>query len=238
MDRSRGHSSRNEHCIRRGRPLAADHAPTNLAGANNFVGNQTNALNLSTLTTKIDHIFDAHNRITYRYILHNFPTNNTPVFAEPAADPFGVETDRRAYSNRWNYIHNFSSTAINDFRFNWQPRRCKLLTLGRVLAGWTAGNFASLQASVPLKVGQQSGSIWDASQRQHLTWNSDPGGSVYNRLTAWFSKTASQRPLTNELSAASCMLGYRGPGAANVDFMVPSSSLCRKASTCSSAANS
>ncbi len=106
-------------------------APTNLAGANNFVGNQTNALNLSTLTTKIDHIFDARNRITYRYILHNFPTNNTPVFAEPAADPFGVETDRRAYSNLWNYIHNFSSTAINDFRFNWQPRRFKLLTLGR-----------------------------------------------------------------------------------------------------------
>lgn len=98
-------------------------APTNLAGANNFNGNNTNALNLSTLTMKIDHTFDENNRFTYRFVLHDFPTNNTPVFSKPAADSFANVSDRRAYSHLFNYIHSFSPTTINDLRVNWQPRR-------------------------------------------------------------------------------------------------------------------
>ena len=105
--------------------------PSNRAGANNFVGNRTNALNLSTLTLKADHHFSETDRLTFRFILHDFPTHNTPVFSQPAADPFGVETDRRAFSYLFSEVHNFSPTLINDLRWNWQPRRFKLLALER-----------------------------------------------------------------------------------------------------------
>ena len=100
----------------------ANKAPTNAAGANNFVGNRTNALNLSTLTAKVDHVFSDKDRFTFRYILHDFPTSNTPVFARPEADPFGNFADRRAYSYLFNELHNFSPTVINDLRVNIQPR--------------------------------------------------------------------------------------------------------------------
>ncbi|MEZ5366676.1 MAG: carboxypeptidase regulatory-like domain-containing protein [Bryobacterales bacterium] len=97
-------------------------APSNAAGANNFVGNRTNALNLSTLTAKVDHVFSDKDRFSFRYILHDFPTNNTPVFSRPEADPFGNFAQRRAYSYLFNELHNFTPTVINDVRVNLQPR--------------------------------------------------------------------------------------------------------------------
>ena len=110
---------------------APNREASNAAGANNFVGNRTNALNLSTLTLKADHHFTERDRFTFRFILHDFPTHNTPVFAQAAADPFGVETDRRAFSYLFSEVHNFSPTLINDLRWNWQPRRFQLLVLER-----------------------------------------------------------------------------------------------------------
>ncbi len=100
----------------------ANRAPSNQAGANNFVGNRTNALNLSTLTLKADHVFSDKDRFSFRFILHDFPTNNTPVFARPEADPFGNFADRRAYSYLFNHMHTFAPTVINDLRVNIQPR--------------------------------------------------------------------------------------------------------------------
>jgi len=137
-------------------------APTNLAGANNVNGTNTNALNLSTLTLKVDHIFDESNRFTYRFILHDFPTHNTPVFSQPAADPWGVETERRAFSHLFNYIHNFTPTTINDLRVDWQPRRFQLLTLGREgnwpeqlgLQGVTGSPFPRVTASGFIAMGR------------------------------------------------------------------------------------
>jgi len=109
--------------------------PSNLAGANNFTSNATEALNITTWTTKIDHILGDRDRLSGRVILHDFPTNTTTVFAEPAADPNGVNTDRRAYSFVVNETHQFTPTVINDFRFNWQPRRFHNMSLG-LDQGW------------------------------------------------------------------------------------------------------
>ncbi len=113
----------------------ANRAPSNQAGANNFVRNASNALNLTTWTTKIDHILGNNDRLSARFILHDFPTFNTPAFDEPAADPNANDVDRRAYSFVVNEIHNFSPTVINDFRFNWQPRRFHPVTPG-LDQGW------------------------------------------------------------------------------------------------------
>src|SRR5262249_39834631 len=61
----------------------------------------------------------------------------TSVFGEPAADPNANVNDRRAHSLLVNEVHTFTPTLVNDFRFNWQPRRFVNLSLG-LDQGWPA----------------------------------------------------------------------------------------------------
>ncbi len=100
----------------------ANRTPTNAAGANNFNANASNGLNITTSTSKFDHIFNDNNRINVRYLLHDFPTFSTAVYPTPAADPNSNTQARRAYSTMVNYIRNLRPTLLNDLRFNWQPR--------------------------------------------------------------------------------------------------------------------
>ncbi len=114
---------------------AATNPPTNLAGANNFNRNAVSALNITTWTSKVDHIFTDHDRVTMRYVLHDFPTYITPAYDEPAADPNASNTVRRAHSLLLNHTHTFSAAMLNDFRFNWQPRSFHPTTLS-IDQGW------------------------------------------------------------------------------------------------------
>lgn len=100
----------------------ANRAPSNLAGANNFVRNAVTGLNITTWTSKVDHILGDRDRISVRYVLHDFPTYTGAAFDEAAADPNGNTSDRRAHSLLINQTHSFSPRILNDFRFNWQPR--------------------------------------------------------------------------------------------------------------------
>ncbi len=95
--------------------------PANLAGAQNFVANAVNALNITTWTSKVDHVLSDKDRVSVRYVLHDFPSYTTAVF-EPGPDPNAATSDRTAQSVLVNQIHTFTPTLINDFRFNWQPR--------------------------------------------------------------------------------------------------------------------
>ncbi|HAX43565.1 MAG TPA: hypothetical protein DCY80_13540, partial [Solibacterales bacterium] len=104
-------------------------AASNLAGANNFGRNGSTNLNLTTWTTKVDHALTDSQRLSFRLVLHDFPTDTTPTFDNPAADPAGVVTDRRAYSFLVNHVSNFGSRLVNDLRFNYQPRRFRNDTL-------------------------------------------------------------------------------------------------------------
>ena len=114
---------------------AATNAPTNLAGANNFNRNAVNGLNITTWTSKVDHIFNDRDRVSVRYVLHDFPTFITSAYDEPAADPNASNTVRRAHSLLLNETHTFSPTILNDFRFNWQPRSFHPQTLS-IDQGW------------------------------------------------------------------------------------------------------
>lgn len=114
---------------------APNRGAANLAGANNFARNAATILNLTTWTTKVDHVINDASRVSFRMVLHDFPTDTTPAFDSAAADPNGVITDRRAYSFLVNYIRNFGSRAVNDFRFNFQPRRFRSET-PEFDAGW------------------------------------------------------------------------------------------------------
>ncbi len=118
-----------------GRNLAAlfptpNRVPTNLAGANNFIANASNGLNITTSTSKFDHVFNDTNRMSVRYLPHDFPTFATSVYPEAAADPNSNIQRRRAYSTMVNWIRNFRPTVINDLRFNWQPRFFNFLSTG------------------------------------------------------------------------------------------------------------
>jgi len=114
---------------------APNRAAINAAGANNFTANAGNILDLTTWTSKGDHIFSEKDRISIRYILHNFPTSNLVVFPEPAADPNGNVSRRRAHSLLINHTHSFTPTILNDFRYNLQPRFFKNVSLG-LDQGW------------------------------------------------------------------------------------------------------
>jgi hypothetical protein len=107
----------------------------NLANANNFIANASNGLNITTSTSKFDHVFNDTNRISVRYLLHDFPTFATAVYPEAAADPNSNTQRRRAYSTMVNYIRNVRPNLINDFRFNWQPRFFNFLSTG-LGEGW------------------------------------------------------------------------------------------------------
>jgi hypothetical protein len=123
-----------------GRALAAflpdpNRAPTNIAGANNFLANASNGLNITTSTSKFDHIFNDTNRMNVRYLLHDFPTFSTAVYPTAAADPNSNVQRRRAYSTMVNYVRNIRPTVLNDLRFNWQPRFFNFLSTG-LDEGW------------------------------------------------------------------------------------------------------
>jgi hypothetical protein len=109
--------------------------PTNRAGANNFSGNNVTALNLTTWTAKVDHQIRSNDRVSVRFILHNFPTSTSAVFPEVAADPTAAYNSRRAYSTLVEEIHNFSGAVVNDFRYNFQPRYFYNLSYG-LDQGW------------------------------------------------------------------------------------------------------
>ena len=118
-----------------GKALAAflpepNRPPTSAAGANNFVANASNGLNITTSTSKFDHIFNEANRINVRFLLHDFPTFATSVYGTAAADPNTNVQRRRAYSTMVNYVRNIGSTKVNDLRFNWQPRFFNFLSTG------------------------------------------------------------------------------------------------------------
>ncbi|MEZ5352234.1 MAG: TonB-dependent receptor [Bryobacteraceae bacterium] len=110
-------------------------AAANAAGVNNFVANAISALNLTTWTSRVDHIVGEKDRLSYRMVLHNFPTFTTAVFPEPAADPNAVVPERRAWSHLINHQHTFTPTLLSDFRFNWQPRFFHPVTPG-LGGGW------------------------------------------------------------------------------------------------------
>jgi hypothetical protein len=123
-----------------GRNMAAlfpvpNRPPSNLAGANNFIANGVAALNITTWTMKIDHVFSEKDRVSGRFILHDFPTTTSTVFPDPAADPSGNISNRRAYSVMINHIHQFAATILNDFRANLQPRRFETSGFG-LGEGW------------------------------------------------------------------------------------------------------
>ena len=92
------------------------------APANNFVNNASNALSQDYYTAKVDHVLGDNDRFNSRFVWSQAPQVIPGVFPEDFYDPRAGTRDNRHWNTTTNWIHNFSPTIINEFRFNWGDR--------------------------------------------------------------------------------------------------------------------
>ena len=87
----------------------------NASGAvNNFRNNASNSL---------DHNFSDNDRASVRFAWVNAPQVIAAVYPEAFADPRAGVRENRHHNTTINWIHNFSPTLLNEFRFNWGDRK-------------------------------------------------------------------------------------------------------------------
>ncbi len=91
--------------------------------ANNYVTNASNAIEQNYYTAKWDHNLSDSDRVSVRYVWVVAPENIPAVFPNEFADPRAGIRENRHWNTTVNWIHNFSPTKINEFRFNWGDRK-------------------------------------------------------------------------------------------------------------------
>ncbi len=107
-----------------------DRAPTNLAGANNFVANTITWTNSSFYMGKIDHVFSEKDRLTGRYLYNqDLPSVKGPYGPNDAGDPTAYTNAKQQYIYA-DEIHVLNPTTVNDLRFTYGYRLAPALTNG------------------------------------------------------------------------------------------------------------
>lgn len=92
------------------------------APANNYVNNASNALSQNYYTAKWDHNVSDSDRVSVRFMHVTAPQEIPGVYPQDFADPRAGIRQNRHHNTTFNWIHNFSPTMINEFRFNWGDR--------------------------------------------------------------------------------------------------------------------
>ena len=92
------------------------------APANNYVNNASNALSQNYYTVKWDHNVSDADRLSVRFMHVAAPQEIPGVYPQDFADPRAGIRKNRHHNTTFNWIHNFSPTMINEFRFNWGDR--------------------------------------------------------------------------------------------------------------------
>ncbi len=92
------------------------------APANNYVNNASNALSQNYYTVKWDHNVSDADRVSVRFMHVTAPQEIPGVYPQDFADPRAGIRQNRHHNTTLNWIHNFSPTMINEFRFNWGDR--------------------------------------------------------------------------------------------------------------------
>ena len=96
--------------------------PLSATPANNFIGNVSDSLDQNYFTGKWDHNASDNDRISVRFVLVKAPQVVAALFPNEFADPRAGTRSNRHHNTTVNWIHNFSPTKINEFRFNWGDR--------------------------------------------------------------------------------------------------------------------
>ena len=112
---------------------------------------------------------------------------------------------------------------------HWQSGRRRLgQALERAAGGWQVSGFMTFQSGVPLDISQSGGTLWAGTQRPDLVGDPNPGGSVVQRLDAYFNPAAFLRPVPDTLGTAPRTLNYRAPGIRNAEMALLKSFLIRE----------
>jgi hypothetical protein len=95
---------------------------SNLAGANNFAGNWTEAFTRDNVTARLDHVLTTKDKLYARYIFNQDPLSNTTVLPDP-------RTNTRNTSDRFQHMilgvwnRTLSAHWLNELRYSWATRR-------------------------------------------------------------------------------------------------------------------
>ncbi|MFN7935803.1 MAG: carboxypeptidase regulatory-like domain-containing protein [Bryobacteraceae bacterium] len=100
---------------------AANRAPDDLAGANNFRANDVTSLTRDNYIVKIDHNLTSYNKITARYLYNSDNTHGNSVFPNRAADPTNdADRHQQFWYGTWTRI--FSPALLHELRYTFGDR--------------------------------------------------------------------------------------------------------------------
>ena len=92
------------------------------APANNYRNNASNGLDQNYYTPSGTNNISDIDRVSVRFMHVKAPQNIPAVYPNDFADPRAGIRQNRHHNTTVNWIHNFSPTIINEFRFNWGDR--------------------------------------------------------------------------------------------------------------------
>ncbi|MDA2931075.1 TonB-dependent receptor [Acidobacteria bacterium AH-259-O06] len=92
------------------------------APKDNFIGNTAIALTQDFYTARVDHTLSDNDRIFGRFMFSRAPQDNPAVFPNAFTDPDAAKRSNRHTNFTTSWIHNFSPTFLNDFRYNFGQR--------------------------------------------------------------------------------------------------------------------
>ena len=101
-----------------------------LAPAANYVVNVSDKLTQDLGTLKIDHNIGTADRISGRYSIIKAPQQLSNIYPNAFADIRGGPRDHRIHNVVATWIHSFSATFLNEFRYNYATRRFINRSLG------------------------------------------------------------------------------------------------------------
>jgi hypothetical protein len=139
-------------------------------------------------------------------------------------------TNGRNLQNIFDYSQE-KSLSSNDVSYRYVATAVYQLPFGRgrqfasginrvadaFVGGWELGGVFTLQASQPLQVTQNGGTLWSGTQRPNLIGDPATSGSVYDRWNNWFNVGAFSQPAADVFGTAPRFLNLRGPRLNTLD---------------------
>jgi Carboxypeptidase regulatory-like domain/TonB dependent receptor len=101
-----------------------------LAGSVNFIANDPAATVINNYVARIDHVFDANNRIFGRFLGQPDTTTTASIFPVAGTDSFGYLVHDYYYNGSGTWDHNFSPNLFNEFRLTFSRRQTLSISPG------------------------------------------------------------------------------------------------------------
>jgi hypothetical protein len=100
----------------------APNVPGAASGANNFQMNVSNKVGADTYIARVDHNFNADDRISARFTGYNAPVRPERLFRRPEADPVALDSNQRQLHFAGTWIHSFSPSFLSESRALYSKR--------------------------------------------------------------------------------------------------------------------